>query len=121
MSTKVNIKKKAMIKALEANLGVVTASCMQVGVARTLHYRWMNEDENYRRQVEDIENVAIDFAESKLFTNIRNNDSTCTIFYLKTKGKKRGYVEKQEVDMHANLNVSNSIPIEDFIKARFKE
>jgi len=46
----------------------------------------------------DIENIALDFAESQLHKQIKEGNSTSTIFYLKTKGKKRGYIERQEHD-----------------------
>ena len=42
--------------------------------------------------------MAIDFAESQLHKQIRDGNSTATIFFLKTKGKKRGYVERQEIE-----------------------
>ena len=31
--------------------------------------------------------------------NINNNENIAIIFYLKTKGKQRGYIEKQEVEV----------------------
>jgi uncharacterized protein (DUF849 family) len=90
-------KKNAMIKALEKTLGVVTTAARQIGIDRTTHYNWMKEDEEYRQTVESLEDVALDFAESKLHSFIQNDDTAATIFYLKTKGKRRGYVERQEL------------------------
>jgi uncharacterized protein (DUF849 family) len=90
-------KKNAMIKALEKTLGVVTTAARQIGIDRTTHYNWMKEDEEYRQTVESLEDVALDFAESKLHSLIQNDDTAATIFYLKTKGKRRGYVERQEL------------------------
>ncbi len=89
-------KKQDMLQALEKTLGVVTTAARQVGIERTTHYYWLREDEEYKRAVESIDDVALDFAESKLHSLIQNDDTAATIFYLKTKGKKRGYIERQE-------------------------
>lgn len=88
--------KKDLLLALEKSLGVVTTACKTVGLDRTTFYRYLQDDPEFKASVDDIENVAIDFAESKLHKQIEKGDTTATIFYLKTKGKKRGYVEKQE-------------------------
>lgn len=88
-----------MIQALEKSLGVVTTACKAVGINRSTHYEWLKTDENYKKQVEDIENVALDFAESQLHKQISEGNTAGTIFYLKTKGKKRGYIERTETDI----------------------
>jgi len=98
--TNKDITKKAMLDALEKSLGVVTAACKSVDIARETHYRWMREDSDYKAAVEELGDVAIDFAESQLHKQIKEGNSTATIFFLKTKGKKRGYVERQEVDVN---------------------
>jgi hypothetical protein len=90
--------KKAMLDALEKSLGVVTSACKTVGIGRTTHYLWMDSDPEYKVAVDSIADVAIDFAESQLHKQIKEGNSTATIFFLKTKGKKRGYVERQEID-----------------------
>lgn len=41
---------------------------------------------------------VLDIAESKLIENIQDNDNTAIIFYLKTKGKNRGYIERTQID-----------------------
>ena len=90
-------QKKLMIEALEKTLGVVTTACKSSGIPRTTHYRWMNEDAEYASAVNDLENLTLDFAESQLYQQIKQGNTTATIFFLKTKGKKRGYIERQEL------------------------
>jgi hypothetical protein len=89
--------KKAIIEALEKSLGVVTTACRTVGIGRTQFYQWLKDDPEFKREVEDISNIALDFAESQLHKQIGEGSTPATIFYLKTKGKKRGYVERQEI------------------------
>ncbi len=89
--------KKNMIKALESSLGVVTTACKQIGIARNTHYRWLKEDEEYAEAVNDLCNVTLDFAESKLHEQIMEGNTTAIIFFLKTKGKVRGYIERSEL------------------------
>ncbi len=91
-------KKTAMIKALEKSLGVVSTAVQKVGISRTLHYNWVNDDAEYREAVEEIDGSALDFAESSLHGAMKNGSVPAMIFYLKCKGKKRGYVERQEID-----------------------
>lgn len=91
--------KIAMLEALEKTLGVVTSACKIVGIDRTTHYQWLKDDVAYKEAVKSIDDVAIDFAESQLHKQIGKGKTQATIFYLKTKGKKRGYVEKQELDI----------------------
>jgi len=89
--------KKGLIEALEKSLGVVTTACKQVGIGRTTFYNYYNDDKIFAKQVDEIENVALDFAESQLHKQIQDGSTAATIFLLKTRGKKRGYVERQEI------------------------
>ena len=102
-------KKKALLDALEKSLGVVTTACKKVGMGRTMFYEYM-KDNNFREQVDDLQNVALDFAESQLHKQIQDGNTAATIFYLKTKGKNRGYVERQEITGAEGL--PNDIKIE---------
>jgi len=90
-------RKKAMVKALEKSLGIVTIAAKTLDLERCTHYRWLKEDPEYREAVDSISEMAIDFAESKLHQQIRDEVPSSTMFYLKCKGKHRGYVERQEI------------------------
>ena len=98
MTTKSDIHKKAMIEALEKTLGIVTPACEMVGISRQTHYRWLEEDPEYKANVQSMDDLALDFAETALHEQIKDGTPSSTMFYLKTKGKKRGFVEKQEVE-----------------------
>ena len=106
-SNKKQHTKKAILTALEKSLGVVTTACRQVGINRTTYYKYLKEDKEFAKQVKDIENIALDFAESQLHKQISEGNTTATIFLLKTKGKSRGYVERSEI-VHDN-NVKSTI------------
>ena len=97
MTDTTDTKKAALIKALESSLGVVTTACKAVGVSRDTHYRWLKEDPGYATAVHDITEVAVDFAETHLHKLIQEGNPAATIFFLKTKGKRRGYVETQDI------------------------
>tara|TARA_R110002051_G_C8342847_1_gene438693 strand:+ start:123 stop:482 length:360 start_codon:yes stop_codon:yes gene_type:complete len=94
-----HIKKETLLKSLEKSLGVVTIACKKADIPRSTYYKWLKDDEEFRQQVKEIENVALDFAESQLHQQISDNSTAATIFYLKTKGKTRGYTEKSELDI----------------------
>lgn len=95
---KVKHNKKALLTALEKALGVVTIACKDVGVGRTTFYNYYNADTEFKKAVDDVENIALDFAESQLHKQIKEGNTTATIFFLKTKGRKRGYIERQEIE-----------------------
>jgi hypothetical protein len=50
-----------------------------------------------KREVNDIEKYGFRFCRKSMFKNIKKGKTSEMIFYLKTKGKKRGYIERQEV------------------------
>lgn len=96
-SDRTDTKKKTFLQALEKNLGIVTQTAKQVGVHRSTYYDWLAADSEFRDAAEEIQEVALDFVEGKLLKRINDESDTAILFYLKTKGKNRGYVERQEV------------------------
>ena len=106
MTTKTNILKSSLLEALEQSLGIVTTACKIVGCNRSTFYKYYDNDKKFRDQVDELQNMTLDFAESQLHKQIKEGNTTATIFYLKTKGKKRGYIERKEVEMTAQVSTS---------------
>lgn len=128
--------KKKLLETLELHKGIVTNACKSIDCPRSTYYKYLNEDEEFRLAVEEIQETAIDFVEGKLMqkingvtmlnTSVKKSDEededptyilppsdTAIIFYLKTKGKKRGYIERMEVDNLTPIQVMTLDPLND--------
>ena len=107
-------KKKRMLKCLEQSLGVVSTASKKAKISRRVHYIWMKEDEDYREAVKEIEELDLDFAESALKQQIKSGSTAATIYYLKCRGGKRGYVETQTLDVTSKGKEVSIAPISFF-------
>jgi hypothetical protein len=103
MATKTNILKNNLIEALEQSLGIVTTACKKVKCNRSTFYKYYKNDKVFRAKVDELQDLTLDFVESQLHEQIKEGNTTATIFYLKTKGKKRGFIERQEIQMDGGI------------------
>tara|TARA_R110002126_G_scaffold93089_4_gene220747 strand:+ start:2227 stop:2610 length:384 start_codon:yes stop_codon:yes gene_type:complete len=99
--------KSNFLKALTEAKGIISYASDRANISRQTYYRWIAEDKDFREACEDITEMVIDLVESKLLTNINEGDVTSIIFYLKTKGKKRGYIERFQLE-----DISDREPVE---------
>jgi len=72
-------------------------------------YIWI-KDEGLEAAIQEGRNRILDLAENKLASKIKEGDTTSLIFFLKTQGKARGYVEKTET-VNQNTNVNTNIEV----------
>ena len=97
-----NIPIETIVKIYEKKGCNITATCTALGISRKTFYEWKEKKKKLAEGLEAAEESIIDFAESKLVEHINNDDVQALIFFLRTKGKKRGYVEKTEADVNIN-------------------
>lgn len=95
-------KKAQVLKIFEKKGANVSATCSAANIGRRTFYYWRENDKDFDVACKDIEDSLVDFAESMLVEKINDKDLTAIIFYLKTKGKDRGYVERTEQDVKMN-------------------
>jgi len=94
-----DISKEAFIIAYKENFGNITIACESAGVGRGQYKAWCDKDPEFRQRLAEIEpeEIMLDFGEHKLMERVAKGDTLATMFLLKTKGKRRGYIERQEV------------------------
>ncbi len=91
---KLNEKQKKFLEVLKNNAGLVYASCSKFGITAPTYYNWIRDNEEFAQEVHSIKETLIDMAEGTLYEKIKQKDLTATIFFLKTIGRNRGYIEK---------------------------
>lgn len=98
--------KAAFLYYFERNGGNVSATVKSVrssrkfkgaAASRSSYYRWCKDDPEFASACDDVDEANLDAAESCIMDAVKNGDTAAAKFLLKTKGKKRGYVERTEV------------------------
>ena len=98
-------KKETFLQCLHNNHGHISNACVSANIARKTYYRWIEKDSDFKERVYEVSEALVDHVESKLLQKINDLDTTSIIFFLKCKGKDRGYTERTEIEL--------SRPIED--------
>jgi len=91
------VAKEKMLSALEKSLGIVTNALKIAEVGRTMYYEWLKTDEEFAKKVKEMDNLALDFAESSLYKQVKDGNPSSTQFLLKNKGRERGYGDKLDI------------------------
>lgn len=103
---------KAVEKALDRfpvvlalNAGNISATCKKLKIGRTTYVDRYSKDAEFRLACDNVQEELLDLAESKALELINEKNTQMIIFFLKTKGKSRGYVERTEVDERVQHDV----------------
>jgi hypothetical protein len=78
------------LSTLEKSMGVVNSALKKMDIDRIEYNNWLKNIE-FKNRVEIINEASLDFVENQLLKQIKDGDLAAIQFYLKTKGKKRGY------------------------------
>ena len=102
-----------IIDAIRESNGLLTLAAKKAGVGYTTIWRYTQDYPSVKQAVIEAKERMLDFAEGKLYENIKGGDNTAIIFYLKTQGKGRGYIERQEVTGEGGKPISYEITVKD--------
>jgi hypothetical protein len=106
-----------IIKAIEGTGGIIAQAIIRASkihpdgqmMSRETFLRYKNEYPEIAKALEDAKEATLDLAESKLMSLVSKEDLGAICFYLKTQGKRRGYIERQELDHGGKVGIEGKI------------
>src|SRR5215472_10948376 len=108
-------KIKQVEEALRKSAGIISAAAKILEAAggsctpQTVR-NYIKRHPSLQTVIEETVELNLDLAESNLIAKIGNKNMTAIIFYLKTKGKHRGFVERNPRDRAARLSEGPHYP-----------
>ena len=82
------------IEATQGSGGYVSVIAKRLGCSQRYVYNLRDKYATFAEALQEERTKQLDFAEGKLQEQIKASNMTAIIFYLKTQGKDRGYVER---------------------------
>lgn len=97
--TNMDIKKQAAVEAYVKAFGNVTKAAAAIDMSRKTFYDWLKNDPEFKEAIDEAKPLEyqFDFVEDMFFQLIKEKNTAAIIFYLKTKGKEKGYVEQTNI------------------------
>lgn len=96
-------KKQSLLRSLFKSGGLMMSACKGIGYSHEAVRQWRKVDPAFDQAIKDAIEEADrrmgDIAEGELFKAVKAGDKICLMFYLKCKHKKRGYVERSELEV----------------------
>jgi len=89
---------KQVEKAIKESKGFLSIAAEKLGCTYQTVSNYINRHSTLRDVMDAINERHVDLSENKLISQINEGNITAIIFHLRCKGKKRGYVEKSEVE-----------------------
>lgn len=87
----------AIETAIKEKRGNISAVARSFGVSRNAIDNRINKSPVLKEALKQARDTMLDNAETALYDDALNGNTTALIFFLKTQGKARGYVERQEL------------------------
>ena len=85
-----------VIRALQANHGLITQSCVALGCSRTALHKYLLKRPYLNEYREEQVEIVLDVAEHNVVNGIYAGDAQYTRWFLDRQGQRRGYVTRAE-------------------------
>jgi hypothetical protein len=92
-------KQSVIATELKRYKGAVSSAAKALGIAKVTLEKYIMKSKVLKDIVCEIVETEIDEVESELMTQVRKGNMTAILFYLKCKGRDRGWIERTDMSV----------------------
>lgn len=94
-SNRTDANKKLFLKTYTETRYNISETCRITGLDRSNYYEWLDKDPEFKKAINQKEEDLLDWIEEQAKKRMEQGSDKMIEFYLKNKGKKRGFGEQQ--------------------------
>lgn len=98
MAANQKYKAHEVAKAIRQAKGILAVAARNLGCHRTTVYSYLKKYASVRAAYDEARETNIDFVEGQLMAAINRGSVPAIMFFLRTVGRNRGYIERQEIE-----------------------
>ena len=102
----VTLPDATIAEELDKAMGNVSHAARVLGMTRCALHKRIARTPALQEVLDDARETMIDCAENALYQSIVGNQGWAVCFALKTLGRKRGYIERQEIEHSGKIDVT---------------
>lgn len=107
------VSKERFLAAIPGTGGLYTVIAKKLGINRTTVSEYVKHDNELAAAVQEEIEGTLDKVESVFINACLSKDIQACMFYLKTKGKSRGYSERVEADIKTSEPITVNLGLPD--------
>ena len=97
MSKRERYTAEQVAEAVKKSYGIINGAAVALGCSRQTVENYIRKYKAVKDAYSEANEITLDFVETEFLKKIKSGDTTAMIFYLKTKGRQRGYIERHEL------------------------
>ena len=94
-----------IIEAIKGSGGIISTIAKRLNVSWHTADKYIQQSDETKEALADEREAILDMAEGAVYSSIKEGNTQDAKWLLATKGRKRGFNEKIDVDVNGSLNV----------------
>lgn len=109
MAKLLEVETSVLLEAIKNSGAIISTIAKRLGVTWNTAERIINSNPEALQAYNDEEQTILDAAESTIYNSIKSGDIQAAKWVLSTKGRRRGWGEKLEIDGKMNVTIIDDV------------